>query len=167
MATLKQAFGPKDALLPASAYATYRITAGTNYPVEALAFDASTEWACYFQILGHSYGSGNVTVRIQWYADTASSGGVTFGCSLAAITPNTDTQDVETKAFATEVTGSDSHLGTTGQRLHEMTVTVSNLDSLALGDAVWLKIARKVADGSDTMTGACLVTAISVEYSDT
>ena len=167
MATTKQVFGPRDVLLPATNYPTYRLTAGTNYPVEALAFDPSTEWACYLQLVGMNYGSGDVTVRIQWYADTASSGGVTFGCSLAAITPNTDTQDVETNAFATENTGSDSHLGTTGQRLHEMTVTVSNLDSLALGDAVWLKIARKVADGSDTMTGACLVTAISVEYSDT
>jgi len=167
VATLKQAFGPKDALLPASAYATYRITAGTNYPVEALAFDASTEWACYFQLPALGYGSGNVTVRIQWYADTASSGGVAFGCSLAAITPNTDSQDVETNAFATENTGSDSHLGTTGQRLHEMTVTVSNLDSLAAGDTVWLKLARKVADASDTMTGAALVTGIQIEYSDT
>ena len=92
---------------------------------------------------------------------------MTFGCSLAAITPNTDTQDVETKAFATEVTGSDSHLGTTGQRLHEMTVTVSNLDSLAAGDTIWLKLARKVADASDTMTGAALVTGIQIEYSDT
>ena len=166
MGTVKQVLGPRDALLPASAYPSYRSTAGTNFPVEALAFDASTEWTCYFQLLALNYGSGNLTVRVQWYADTASSGGVTFGCSLAAVTPNTDSGNIEAKAFATEVTASDTHLGTTGQRLHEMAVAVSNLDSVAAGDALWLKLARKVNDGGDTMTGACLVTALAVEYSD-
>lgn len=167
MATTKHVLTPRDALLPAANYAQYKFVNGTNFPVESLAFDASTEETVYFQFPALSYGSGNLTIRIQWYADTASSGGVVFGCSLQALTPNTDTQDIETDAFATETTGSDTHLGTTGQRLHEMTVTVSNLDSLAVGDWCTLRLARKVSDGSDDMTGDCLVTEVIVEYSDT
>ena len=166
MATVKQLLTPRDANFPASNYAQFKSVAGTNFPVESLAFDASTEEAAYFPFPALSYGSGNLTARIQWYADTASSGGVVFGCSLAAITPNTDSQDIETKAFATETTGSDTHLGTTGRRLHEMTVTISNLDSLAAGDWCALKLARKVADGSDDMTGDALVTSVTIEYSD-
>ena len=167
MATVKQVFGPRDALFPASNPATFKAVAGSNFPVESLAFDATTEETCYFTFPALSYGSGNITVRINWYADTATAEDVVFGCSLAAITPNTDTQDIETDAFATETTGTDAHLGTTGQRLHEMTVTVSNLDSVAAGDWCVLRLARKVGDAADDMTGDALVVLVTVEYSDT
>ena len=100
-------------------------------------------------------------------SDTASSGGITYGASLAAITPNVDTQDIETKAFATENTASDTHLGTTGQRQHSFAVTVSNLDSLAADDEVYLRIRRVPADGGDTMTGDAIITRVIVTYSDT
>jgi len=167
VATVKHRFGPRDALYPASNYAQYKAVSGTNYPVESLAFDAATEETVYFQFPAINYGSGNLTVRVRWYADTASSGGITLGGSLAAITPDADTQDVETKAFATEVNGSDTHLGTVGQRVHEMTIVITNLDSIAAEDWCVLRLARKVADGGDTMTGDCLVIEVGVEYSDT
>ena len=88
-----------------------------------------------------------------------------WGVSLAAITPNTDTQDVETKAFDTEETVADTHLGTTGQRLHSIALTLTETDAVAAGDDVTLRLARKVADASDTMTGDAQVTAVIVEYS--
>lgn len=167
MATISLPFEPGDALLPTSNPAAPVVNFGTNFPVPGLAFDTTTQEAAFFRFLALLYGSGNVTVTIDWYADTATSGGVVFGASLAAITPDTDTQDIETKAFATENTGSDTHLGTTGQRLHRMTITVSNLDSLAAGDYVVLRLRRVPADGSDTMTGDCIVTRVTVSYSDT
>lgn len=167
MGTVRQTLLPRDAVLPATNYPSYKSVAGTNFPVESLAFDAATEETCYFVFPAINYGSGNVTARVKWYADTASANGVTFGASLAAITPNTDSTDIETKAFATEVNGSDTHLGTTGQRLHEFTIDINQLDSLAAGDWVALRLARKVADGSDTMTGDCCLVEVDVEYSDT
>ena len=167
MGTVKTTLFPRDAQYPAANFAQYKAVSGTNFPVESLAFDATTEETCYFNFKAVSYGSGNVTARIRWYADTGASGGVVFGASLAAITPNTDTQDIETKAFATEVTGSDTHLGTTNQRLHEMTIVITNLDSIAADDWVELRLARKVSDGSDDMTGDALVTEVDIEYSDT
>lgn len=153
-------------MLPASNFAQYKAVAGTNFPVESLAFDATTEETAFFTFPAINYGSGNLTVYIDWYADSASSGGVVFGASLAAITPNTDTQDIETKAFDTEVTAADTHLGTTGQRIHEFSIDLSELDDVAAGDLCVLRIRRKVSDGSDDMTGDCLVTGILVEYTD-
>jgi hypothetical protein len=167
MATVAQHFSPGDAILPASNPAAPVQFAGTNFPIPGLAFDASTQETVFFRFPALSYGSGNVNVEIQWYADTGTANGVTFGASLAAITPNTDSQDIETKAFATENTASDTHLGTTGQRLHSFTIAVSNLDSLAAGDDVTLRLRRVPADGSDTMTGDCIVTGVNVTYSDT
>ena len=167
MATVKMVLEPADALFPTSNMPAPVVNQGTNFPVGGLAFDASTQETCFFNVSAQNYGSGNITATIEWYADTASSGGITFGCSLAAITPNTDTQDIETKAFATENTASDTHLGTTGQRLHSFDVTISNLDSIAAGDSFALRLRRVPADGSDTMTGDAIVTRVILSYSDT
>ena len=162
---MRMALHAESAQYPASNYAQFKSVAGTNFPVNSLAFDASTSETVYFRFPAFDYGSGDWTVTVYWYADTASSGGVVWGVSLAAITPNTDTQDVETKAFDTEETVADTHLGTTGQRLHSIALTLTETDAVAAGDDVTLRLARKVADASDTMTGDAQVTAVIVEYS--
>jgi hypothetical protein len=167
MATVRHIFEAGDAKFPTSNPAAPSMVQGTNFPVSGLAFDATTQETAFFDFPAISYGTGNVTVTVDWYADTASANGIVFGASLAAVTQNTDSQDIETKAFATENTGSDTHLGTTGQRLHTFDITVSNLDSLASGDDCRLRLRRVPADGSDTMTGDCIVTRVIVSYSDT
>jgi hypothetical protein len=140
---------------------------GTNYPVSGLAFDAASEEAAFVRFRARNYGSGNLTALINWYADSATSGDIIWGISLAAITPNTDSQDMETKAFATEQTATDSHLGTVAQRSHDISLTISNLDSLAADDHVELKVVRKAAAAGDTMTGDGILTMLDISYSDT
>lgn len=169
MATVSHTFLPSDAVPPASNYATYDVVAGTNFPVPCLDFDGgSTDEGTYFYFRAVSYGSGNLTVKIDWYADTASSGDVVFGAQLACVTPNTDSQDIETKAFGSANTVTDSHLGTTNQRLHQCSITLSNTDSIAAGDWCCLFLYRDASDtGTDTMTGDASVTMVTVEYSDT
>ena len=167
MATTRQAFSPGDAQLPSTNAPAPTMVQGTNFPVPGLAFDATTQETAFFRFPALAYGSGNVTVTINWYADTGTANGITFGASIAAITQNTDSTDIETKAFATEVTASDTHLGTTGQRLHSFDIVVTNLDSITSGDDVTLRIRRAPADGGDTMTGDVIVTGVIVSYSDT
>lgn len=168
MATIRQHFDVDQLQFrSATAFPQYVKSEGTVAPVTGLAFDASTEEAAFIRTRAVNYGTGNWTVLIGWYADTASSGGVTFGATIAAITPNTDTGDVENKAFGTENTFSDTHLGTTGQRAHDVAGTISNLDSVAIDDWVVIRIARKPADAGDTMAGDAIVTMIDISYSDT
>jgi hypothetical protein len=167
VATVYQEFPPGAAAFPATNFAAPTITQGTNFPVPALAFDAATDEAAYFFFQAFNYGSGNLTVTLDWYADTASSGDVVWTAAIAAITPDTDSGDIETKAFATANTVTDSHLGTTNQRLHRASITVSNLDSIAAGDWVCLKVTRDADNGSDTMTGDSLLSKLVVSYSDT
>jgi hypothetical protein len=167
MATVNQTLLAEEAQFLSSAFPQTLKTNGTNFPVYGLAFDAATDETAYWKFLADNYGSGNLTVDIFWYADTATSGDVIFDVGVAAITPNTDSQDIETKAFATVNSVTDTHLGTTGQRLHTATVTVSNLDSLAAGDYVMLKLNRDANNASDTMTGDAIVVAMRVSYSDT
>ncbi|MEU0469932.1 hypothetical protein ABZ215_38545 [Amycolatopsis sp. NPDC006131] len=166
MATVYQTLEPAGAQFLASAFPAL-VKNGTNFPVVGLAFDAATQENAYWAVRAVNYGTGNLAVDIDWYADSATSGVVRWGVQIAAITPDTDTQDVETKTLATAQTVDDTHLGTTGQRLHRCTVTVSNLDSLAAGDDVWIKVYRDAGNAADTLTGDSILVAATVSYSDT
>jgi hypothetical protein len=167
MATVRQRLDPKGADFLATAFPQYVKTNGTSSAVSGLAFDAAATETAYWDWAAFSYGSGNVTVDVEWYADTASSGVVRWEAAIAAITPNTDSTDVETKAFATATAFDDTHLGTTGQRLHEASIVVTNLDSIAANDEVQLKLSRLGAHANDTMAGDAILRAVHLSYSDT
>jgi len=168
MATVYVPLYPETASFLAANFPQFAKINGTNIPVVGLAFDAaaSTPEAAFWTFPAINYASGNLTVRILWYADTATTNDVVWGAAIAAITPNTDTQDIETDALATENTATDTHLGTTGQRLHEVSVTVSNLDSIAANDYVVLRLRRLSNDAGDNMAGDAIVVMVVVSYSD-
>lgn len=144
-------------------------SAGTNITVESYSFDAAADETLQFVVpYVPTYGSGNITAKVLWYGDSATSGDVVWGVSLACLTPETDSQDIETDAWATENTVTDSHLGTTAQRLHTASVTVSNLDSITTGDYLAVRVRRLgSSSGSDTMSGDAQMTGLVLEYSDT
>lgn len=158
-----QSLPPEAAAYPASNFAQFRAVAGTNFPANSLAFDASTEESVYFRVVARNYGGGNLTIRLRWYADTATSGAVVWGVSVAAVSPG-DAVNMETKSFATEQLSSASTASSTTQGPVEATVTVSNLDSLASMDTAIFKVARKVSDSGDTMSGDAQLFDFIVEY---
>lgn len=165
MATVVHYFDPEGAQFP-STFPQFVKANGTNFPVSGLAFDSSADEAAVWKFEAINYGSGNLTLDLWWYADTASSGVVRWGGAIAAITAETDTQDVESKSLATENTFDDTHLGTTGQRVHKASITISNLDSLAAGDLVFLRIRRVGSNGADTMAGDAILLLAKLSYSD-
>jgi hypothetical protein len=168
MAIIKQHFDIDVAQFrSATPFPTFTKTDGTNGPVTMLAFDATIEQTAFFRTRATNYGSGNLTVTLNWNAASATSGGVSWGVSVAAITPNTDSQDVETKSFATEVIIADTHIGTTAKRAHDAVGTVVALDSLAVDDLLMIRVARKTGDAGDTMAGFANLIMLDVAYSDT
>lgn len=169
MANVVLELDPAAAQFLAANFPAFVKNNGTNFPVTALAYDASaaTDEAAFWSFRAVNYASGNLTVDIDWYADTATSGDVIWDVQIAAITPNTDSQDIETDGLATANSVTDTHLGTTGQRLHRATVTVSNLDSLAADDDVWMRIARDGNNASDTLAGDALIVKVAVTYLST
>lgn len=143
---------------------------GTNFPVVGLAFDAATLEAAFWAFRASNYASGDVSVSVDWYADTATSGSVVWAAQLKAFTPDSDSVDVETASLATAISVTDTHLGTTGQRPHRapaIAVTGASLDSLAAEDLVYLRVYRDAANVSDTMTGDAIITKVTVSYLST
>lgn len=139
---------------------------GTNYAARGLAFDTTTEENTYARFKADAYGSGSVSVICDWYSRSGSTtNGVVLAAALSVLTPG-DAQSILTDAFATENTQATTVSGT-ARALNRTTITVSNLDSLASGDSVELKLGRRPANGSDTMAGDCVIVDVNVEYSDT
>lgn len=142
---------------------------GTNFPVFGLAYDDTTDEAAFWRFVALSYGSGNLTLDLYWYAASATTNSVLWEVQLAAITPETDTQDAETKSLASVITQSDTHLGTTAKRIHKCTVTINQLDSITAGDECWLRIARDAngTNGTDNLAGDVILIGAILSYSDT
>jgi hypothetical protein len=142
---------------------------GSNFPVCGYAFDAATDESIYLFFRAFNYGSGNITIDVEWYCETETTGAVIWQAQIAAITPNSDSQDIETDALATLNYVSDSHLGSTAQRLHRASITLSNLDSIAAGDWCVIKLTRDAdgTNGTDDLATDAIATKAVISYSDT
>ena len=167
MATVRLNLVPEEAQFLASAFPAYDKVNGTNFPVTRLLYDQNTDEKAYWKFEAVNYGSGNITCDLIWYAVNATTGAVSWEVALAAITPESDSQDAESKAFATALTVDDSHLGTTSKRLHKATITISNLDSIAAGDEVWVRVARLGSHANDSLANDVALTEVRLSYSDT
>lgn len=158
---------PGSARFLGTSFPQYKEVLGTNYPVAGLYFVTGSVQRAYFRFKATNYASGNMSLKIEWYADTASSGGVVWETAVATISPNADTQDVETKGFDSVNTAADTHLGTTAQRLHEVSVSMSNLDGVADGDSCMLRVSRLTTDASDNMAGDAVLYGLELSYLST
>jgi hypothetical protein len=127
-----------------------------------LAFDASTEeWCCWQFRMPADYASAPAA-KVQYKMASATTGGVAWDVRLSATTPG-DPQDVDAQDFAAANVGTDTVPATAGH-LDEVSITLTNADSVAAGDFVVVRLARAVANGSDTATGDAEVVALAITY---
>ncbi|MDX3100459.1 hypothetical protein [Nonomuraea angiospora] len=170
MATLNLYLAPEEAVFGPNAYPQYQRNYGTAYTVTGLAYDsAGSGEVAFWKFTPFGYGSGPIVCDVIWYADTSttSTHGVTWQLAVAAITPGVDTQNAETKAFAAAQQASTDLGSADPQKLIKTTVTISNLDNIAAGDEVWLRVTRLVSDAADDLTGDAILTSLRLSYSDT
>ncbi|MET8866518.1 hypothetical protein ABZW11_26570 [Nonomuraea sp. NPDC004580] len=169
MGTIQQYLQPEEAVTLSSNFARYQRADGSSFPVTGLAFTGSgtTPQEAVWKFTPLGYGSGNVTMDVIWYAASGTSGSVAWTGCVAAITPNTDTQDVQTKTFGSAALQITNHLGTTARRLHKTTLSLSSshIDSMAAGDECWLQVLRP--PDLDTLAADAILTSVRLSYSDT
>ena len=128
-----------------------------------LLFDDTTPEICYWTFRWPAdYLSGPI-LKVQYKMDTATSGTVEFEASVMAVSDG-DSANVDTDSYDTANSGSATVPGSTGY-LDEISITLTNADSVAAGDFVSIRLARDADDGTnDTATGDCEVIAASLEY---
>lgn len=150
-------FLPHGSIPPSSNMATL----DTRNLRPVLCFDASTEESVYFDgVLPDNYAGGGLTIDLYWMGASATSGNVVWGSSIEAL----NGLDQDGDSFATEQTATGAANGTSGIYTKTSVAHSSgaNMDSLAAGAPYRLKIARKAADGSDTMAGDAHLTRVVV-----
>ena len=124
--------------------------AGTNFAYAQLEYAPDAEKCAFwrFALPPNFDPTQDIIIRVFWKASTAIAGDVLWGVSVLG---RTEGDDINVAALGAEVEVIDTVQGT----VEQLTVTVITLTAaqhaLAAHDMVILKLARKAADGCDTM----------------
>ena len=155
-----------DGSTPNLAPALQRVKSSASAPSPywiQLAFDASQLEQCMWSFrMPADYASAPV-LKVMFKMTSATTGNVIINGRLAAVSDG-DSTDVDAKAFATVNTSSATAVPGTAGFLKEISLTLTNADSVAAGDFVVAYLARDGASGSDTATGDMEVTAVAITY---
>jgi hypothetical protein len=129
-----------------------------------LAFDASSDEFCMWSFrMPADYASGPI-LKVQFKMVSAITGNVVILCRVAAITPG-DATDADAKAFGSANTSAATAVpATTAGKIGEISLTLTNNDSLAANDFVIVRLTRLGSDAGDTAAGDMEVVAVSLEY---
>lgn len=150
MAT-RATFLPYSAEFPASNFP--QLMFSNRRPV--LAFDASTDETAYWTFVAPQGLTGTITLVLTIAMASATSGAVGFQAQLEAITDADATDTDATTSFDTVNNSASTTVPGTAGYIKQISITMTNADSMAAGDLVRLSINRD-ADGSaitDTATG--------------
>lgn len=167
MATVPYPLDIRAATVGTSAIPELAYISGSNAPVMGYAFDGTTREDVYYQIPLLLYGSGNITLNAKCYSRAGvTSGTFVFGARIACISAG-DAVSMEAKNWATAQQSSNTTINSTGKGPTACSITVSNLDSAAANDELWLNLYRLPADAGDTITSDIIITNLWLTYSDT
>jgi predicted RecA/RadA family phage recombinase len=158
MPTTRAILTPLSAEFPTTNYAPL-VVVNTR---PALAFDATTSETAYWTLVVPQGITGALSGVISYMMASATSGGVAFDVAVEAITSGDATDLDAGTSFATVNAASDATVPGTAGYMEQITVTLTNDDSLAAGDYLRVSVARDVADGADTATGDCYVLAVEI-----
>ena len=87
MANVLQQFAPDAAQFLSTSFPALN-KGGTNFPAVGLAFDATAAENAFWMFRAINYASGNLTLNIDWYAASATSGDVVWSNSYATTDPS-------------------------------------------------------------------------------
>jgi hypothetical protein len=160
MTTTRAILTPNSAEFPSSNFPALTII--NARPV--LAFDAAVDETCYWTFIAPQGFTGTPTLIISYFMASATSGAIGLQAALEAITDG-DTVDLDAATSFDSVNNSASTTvpGTAGY-IDQISITLTNADSIAAGDYVRVALNRD-ADGSaitDSATGDCYVIAVEL-----
>lgn len=150
-------FTPESAHFPASNFAP--LTQVNRRP--ALAFDAATDETAYWQAVAPQGLTGTITVIVTYIMASATTGSVYWQGALEAVTDG-DAVDLDaTTSFDTQNSGNGTVPGTAGY-IDQISITMTNADSIAAGDYFRLAINRDANNASDTAAGDAYLLAVEL-----
>lgn len=153
-------YNPGSAEFPSSAFPQYQLV--NRRPV--LSFDATTQEGCYWTDVAAQGLTGTLTLVIKYMMASATSGGIRFQASIEAVTTGDATDLDAGTSFDTANGASDTGVPGTAGYTEDLSITLTNNDSIAAGDYFRIFLERVPGHADDTATGDCHV--LSVELRD-
>ncbi len=151
---------PEDAILPTANPPAKATTDGANFSYETLAYDQATEEKAYWERwLSPDYKNENITADIFWKA-TPATGDVKWGIQVLGRKEG-ETWD---SALGTEKTVVDATGGAEVVNKASIQTFPPNWEGQ---DILMFKIARKAADGEDTLAGDAEILKVVIKYTTT
>lgn len=151
-------FSPYPAEYPATNFPQLLLV--NRRPV--LAFDAATNETCYWSYIAPQGLTGTLTAIITYMMASATSGDVDVDVAIEAVSDG-DALDLDaTTSFATVNSVDNTTVPGTAGYIDQISVTLTNNDSIAAGDYFRLSLTRDAA--SDTGAGDMYV--LEVEFRD-
>lgn len=144
----------------------------TNFPQllkvndrPALAYDAATDEAAYWTFIVPQGITGTMSVVISYIMASATTGNVRFEALVEAVTDGDSTDLDATTSFDSTNNAGSAVPGTAGF-MKQLSITLTNNDTLAAADYIRIKINRDAdgTTGTDDATGDCYV--LAVEFKD-
>lgn len=150
---------PLNAEFPATAFP--QLIPINNRPV--LAYDAAADENAHWASIAPQGLTGAITVVITYIMASATSGAVRFQAALEAITDNDSTDLDAADSFDTDNSNGETVPATAGFP-SQLSITMTNADSLAAADYYRLRVRRDAdgTSGTDDATGDCYVLAVEL-----
>ena len=138
-----RSFTPIEDQPPAANYATL----GTRNGIATLLFDKDTDEAAVFLITvpNDAVLTSGLKLIVKWTAPTATTGDAIFGVQFERMNTDEDADSFDTAATTTTTTN-----GTSGI-VNTTTITNTNIDSVAAGDGLRIKLYRDADAVGDTL----------------
>ena len=130
-----------------------------------LSFDATAEEAALtpsFSMPGQ-YAGGTLIATLHLFAASEATNGAVFDVFVEAVTPDTDTLDLEAASGWDTANSAIIEFGaTTAGDAVDLQITLANKDSVAAGDLVRLGVRRDTDSGDDDASGDIFLTALEL-----
>jgi hypothetical protein len=124
--------------------------------------DASTTGAIWqFELPPDANGTPAPNVKLKWKANDTTTNAVRWSVQVAAFAAATV---VNSRSFAAANLQTASNAGSTAYKMNETAITLSNADSMAAGNTIFLLVQRIGADGADTLTVDAELVLIEFTY---
>lgn len=121
-----------------------------------LAYDAATDEAAYWTLRAPLGLTAPLTAVIDYIMASATANVVRWGVTVEAVTDGDATDLDAGESLDTENTGDTTVPGTAGF-MKQITITLTNNDSIAVADMIRIRVRRVGSNAADTATGDALL----------
>lgn len=151
-------FDANDAIFPSISPAA--AASRNGHPI--ISFDDTiAENVLFNSNVPENYNNQDLTMDIDWVAETATTGGVTWGIEVERNTPGGT--DIDSDSFAAQQTGTSTTNGTSGVITRTtITLTQAQADGVEALDLYRIRIQRVTSDGGDDMIGDAEVLNVGI-----